>query len=56
MPNDPAPEPEKATSEIVLRVTPTRKADYVRAANREGETLAAWMFRVCDEAAKKRSK
>jgi uncharacterized protein (DUF1778 family) len=52
MPNEPAPEPEKATSEIVLRVTPSRKARYVRAANKAGETLAGWMFRVCDREAK----
>ena len=53
MPNDPAPEPEEKTL-IVLKVDQSRKAAYVRAANREGETLAAWMFKVCDEAAKKR--
>lgn len=45
----PLPDSERADSQIQLRVTRRRKSAYVRAA--KGETLAAWMFRVCDEAA-----
>lgn len=41
--------PEPATSTIVLRVTRSRKAAYVRAAH--PQTLAAWMFEQCDKAA-----
>lgn len=43
------PDSERADSQIQLRVTRSRKACYVRAAKKE--TLAAWMFRVCDAAA-----
>jgi len=48
----PLPDSERAGSQIQLRVTRRRKAAYVRAA--KGETLAAWMFRVCDDAARYR--
>jgi hypothetical protein len=44
----PLPDSERADSQIQLRVTRKRKSAYVRAA--KGETLAAWMFRVCDDA------
>ena len=44
----PLPDSERADAQIQLRVTRRRKAAYVRAA--KGATLAAWMFRVCDEA------
>lgn len=39
----------KASSQIQLRVKPRRKSSYVRAANRQNLTLAAWMFKVCDK-------
>lgn len=45
----PLPKGEGATSQIQLRVTPKRKAAYVRAAN--GKTLAAWCFENLDKAA-----
>ena len=44
----PLPEERRASSQIQLRVSRHRKAAYVRA-SRPG-TLAAWMFRVCDQA------
>lgn len=40
-----------AESNIVLRVVRKRKTAYVRAANGENKTLAAWMFKHCDKAA-----
>lgn len=43
------PKDEHATSTIVLRVTPSRKSAYVRAAH--PRTLSAWMFEQCDRAA-----
>lgn len=42
---------ESATSHIHLRVTPDRKAGYVRAAQSAGESLSDWMTRQCDAAA-----
>ncbi len=45
---------EPATSTIVLRVTPSRKAAYVRAAH--PRTLSAWMFEQCDKALKQPEK
>lgn len=47
----PLPDSERADAQIQLRVTSKRKASYVRAANRKKQTLAAWMFEVCDAAA-----
>lgn len=44
----PLPDSERADSQIQLRVTRRRKSAYVLAA--KGETLAGWMFRVCDDA------
>lgn len=46
----PLPDSERADSQIQLRVTRKRKGAYVRAANKGKQTLAAWMFRVCDAA------
>lgn len=48
----PLPDSERADSQIQLRVTRRRKSAYVRSA--KGGTLAAWMFRVCDDAARYR--
>lgn len=47
-PGRPPADGQPATSTIVLRVTPSRKADYVRAA-RPG-TLSAWICEVLDRA------
>lgn len=47
-PGRPPDDGQPATSTIVLRVTPSRKGDYVRAA-RPG-TLSAWIFDVLDKA------
>lgn len=41
---------EPATSQIQLRVQRSRKAAYVRAANRTNRTLAAWCFEHLDKA------
>lgn len=46
------PEEQRASSQIQLRVTHSRKAAYVREANRNNTTLAGWMFRVCDREAR----
>lgn len=47
----PLPDSERADSQIQLRVTRRRKAAYVRAANKQGLTLAAWTFENLDRAA-----
>lgn len=47
----PLPEGETADSFIHLRCKRRRKSAYVRAANKNGQTLAAWMFDACDLAA-----
>ncbi len=41
---------EAAMAHIHLRVTLARKNRYVRTAQREGKTLAAWMTDTCDKA------
>jgi hypothetical protein len=56
MPNDPTrgrpplPKGTAATSQIQLRVQTKRKAAYVRAANKKGQTLAEWCFDHLDAA------
>jgi uncharacterized protein (DUF1778 family) len=47
----PLPASERADSQIQLRVTRARKAVYVRAAQRQGMTLAAWCFAAMDREA-----
>ncbi len=47
----PLPEGVAATSQIQLRVQTQRKAAYVRAANSQGKTLAAWILEACDKEA-----
>ncbi len=44
------PDHEKAESQIILRVKTRRKAAYVRAANRQNQTLAAFVTETCDAA------
>lgn len=44
------PAAARADSQIQLRVTRSRKAAYVRAANRQRKTLAAWCFGHLDAA------
>jgi hypothetical protein len=44
----PLPDSERADSQIQLRVTRKRKAAYVRAASKKGQTLAAWCFEGLD--------
>ena len=44
----PLPRGEAADSQIQLRVTRKRKAAYVRAASKKGQTLAAWCFEGLD--------
>ena len=46
----PLPKGAVASSQIQLRVSPTRKASYVRTASSQGKTLAAWMMEICDKA------
>lgn len=46
----PLPKGTAATSQIQLRVQTTRKAAYVRAANKKGQTLAEWCFDHLDAA------
>jgi len=41
---------EPADSQIQLRVQRSRKAAYVRAANKSNRTLAAWCFEHLDKA------
>ena len=40
---------ERADSQIQLRVQRTRKAAYVRAAQKEKQTLASWCFEALDK-------
>jgi hypothetical protein len=52
-PNEAEPEDTRDESEIVLRVSRTRKSAYVRAAQRREKkprTLAAWCFEHLDKA------
>lgn len=46
--NDPVKKPKPPI--IVLKPGGNRKTTYVRAANSENTTLAAWMFEKCDAA------
>lgn len=46
----PLPKGTAATSQIQLRVQTKRKAAYVRAANKKGQTLAEWCFEHLDAA------
>jgi uncharacterized protein (DUF1778 family) len=46
----PLPKGTAATSQIQLRVQTKRKAAYVRAANKKGQTLAEWCFDHLDAA------
>jgi hypothetical protein len=46
----PLPKGTAATSQIQLRVQTKRKAAYVRAANKNGQTLAEWCFKHLDAA------
>lgn len=41
---------EPAESQLQLRVQRSRKAAYVRAANKSNRTLAAWCFEHLDKA------
>lgn len=45
------PEERRANVEIGLRVTSEQKGAWVASARVSGETLAAWMKRVCNDAA-----
>ncbi len=47
----PLPANERADSQIQLRVTRKRKGAYVRAANKQKQTLAAWCFKALDKEA-----
>jgi hypothetical protein len=47
----PLPDGERADSQIQLRVTRKRKGAYVRAANKQKQTLAAWCFKALDKEA-----
>ena len=38
-----------ADAVIVIRTTGRRKSAYVRAAQRQGKSLAKWMQETCDE-------
>lgn len=61
MPATPAPRPvgrpvgstiaNPASAVIVIRTTGRRKSAYVRAAQRQGKSLAKWMQEACDPAA-----
>ena len=46
----PLPKGTAASSQIQLRVQTKRKAAYVRAANKKGQTLAEWCFEHLDAA------
>jgi len=46
----PFPEGQAAHSQIQLRVQKARKGAYVHAANKKGQTLAAWCFEHLDKA------
>jgi len=46
----PLPKGTAASSQIQLRVQAKRKAAYVRAANKKGQTLAEWCFDHLDAA------
>jgi len=41
---------DPATSKVELRLVPSRKAAYQRAARKAGVTLSAWLRMVADEA------
>lgn len=44
----PLPDDQRADSLIQLRVTRRRKSAYVRAANRQKQTLSGWCFEALD--------
>jgi predicted HicB family RNase H-like nuclease len=46
----PMPEEIKASSQMQFRISTKRKAAYVKAAQKKGQTLAAWSFEQLDAA------
>jgi len=44
------PDDKKASSQMQLRISRSRKAAYVKAAQSMGQTLAAWSFEKLDSA------